>query len=90
MREGRINLDYSKQYCILSPCTSGYLCTTTCYKHVTNMPFSLKKIQYYYMMSSLDLIDIWWILDPGACCVMWRRLGNQRFNMSPTQFPYQP
>ena len=40
-------------------------------------------------MSSLDLIDIWQILDTDACRVMWRRLGNQTFNMSPTQFPYQ-
>ena len=35
----RINLDYSKQYCILSPFTSGYLHASTCYKNVMNMPF---------------------------------------------------
>ena len=25
----------------------------------------------YYMMNSLDLIDIWRILDPDACWFMW-------------------
>ena len=64
MREGRINLDYSKQYCILSPCTSGHLCTATCYEHVTNMPLYM---QLYFPNSesaSLKMLVIcYWVIS---------------------------
>lgn len=67
MREGRINLDYSKQYCILSPCTSGYVCMTMCYKHVTNMPFYMRIYFLNSESTSLKMLAIcYWVISSQA------------------------